>query len=106
MTYLELKQWCELNNIGIVQMEKDLGIARGSLSKMDKHKPSMDKIEKIANYVGLPISAFVTVNPDYEFPLTNQEKEIIKAFRKSEHKDAILTLLGLEDISQKKENLA
>lgn len=49
MRYQRIKELCKANNITITGLEKELGFAKGSLSKIDKHLPSADKIKKIAD---------------------------------------------------------
>jgi repressor LexA len=39
-----------MSNITVTGLESILGFARGSLSKIDNHKPSADKLQKIADY--------------------------------------------------------
>lgn len=48
MRYQRIKELCKINNITVTGLEKELGFARGSLSKIDKHLPSADKIKKLA----------------------------------------------------------
>lgn len=49
MRYQRIKELCKVNGITVTGLEKELGFARGSLSKIDKHLPSADKINKIAD---------------------------------------------------------
>lgn len=48
--YERIKILCKENNITITGLELDLGFSRGSLSKIDNHKPSRERIDKISNY--------------------------------------------------------
>lgn len=49
MIYERIKALCKLKGITVNQLEKMAGIASSSCSKIDKHAPSQDKIERIAN---------------------------------------------------------
>ena len=53
--YEKIKDLCIEKGITITALERELGIAKGSLSKIDKHKPSANKIQKIADYFNVPI---------------------------------------------------
>lgn len=41
---------CDQNSISIPKLEKDLGFGKGSMYKWDKNSPSIDKVEKVADY--------------------------------------------------------
>lgn len=53
--YERIKELCKDRGVTITGLEKELGFARGSLSKIDKNKPSYERLEKLANYFGVPI---------------------------------------------------
>ena len=58
MLYERIKELCKEKGVTVSQMERDLGFAKGSISKIDKHKPSIDKIVKIAEYFNLKYEQF------------------------------------------------
>ena len=49
--------FCELKkrNIKAFQMEKDLGLAKGYISKLDKSSPNSDKLLNIAKYLDVSL---------------------------------------------------
>jgi transcriptional regulator with XRE-family HTH domain len=51
MIYERIKELCKINGISVNFLEKELGIARGSLCKIDKHNPTSEKLQAIANYL-------------------------------------------------------
>lgn len=57
--YEKIKMLCKEKGIAITKLEAELGFARGSLSKIDNHKPSAEKVEKIARFFGIS-STFLT----------------------------------------------
>lgn len=59
--YEKIKELCKKKGISITGLEKELGFARGSLSKIDKNQPSADRLEKLSNYFGLPVDYFLEV---------------------------------------------
>ena len=58
--YEKIKAMCIEKGITITALERELGIAKGSLSKIDKHKPSADRLQKIAEYFGVSVDYFTT----------------------------------------------
>ena len=67
MIYERIKSLCKEKGITITGMEKELGFAKGSLSKIDKSNPSQERVMKIAKYLG--------VTPDYIMTGKNAEGE-------------------------------
>lgn len=49
MIYERIKELCKINGITVNCLEKELGIAKGSLCKIDKHNPTSEKLQAIAN---------------------------------------------------------
>ena len=50
LIYERIKMLCKEKNVTITGTEKELGFARGSLCKIDKNKPSAERLQKLANY--------------------------------------------------------
>lgn len=59
--YERIKELCKKKGVTITGLERELGFARGSLSKIDKNQPSADRLEKLSNYFGLPVDYFLEV---------------------------------------------
>lgn len=57
--YNKIKKLCKENNISILALESKLGFARGSIYKMDAHKPSAEKVKKIADFFGVSMEELV-----------------------------------------------
>ena len=57
--YEKIKELAKEKGVTITGLEKDLGFARGSLSKIDKNKPSIDRLEKLSNYFNIRIDFFI-----------------------------------------------
>lgn len=53
--YKKIKDLCNKAGITITGLESTLGFARGSLSKINNHKPSAEKLQKIADYFGIRV---------------------------------------------------
>ena len=52
MRYQRIKELCKKVGVTVTGLENELGFARGSLSKIDQHVPSADKVRKIAERLG------------------------------------------------------
>lgn len=48
LIYKKVKEACKEKRISIAQLEQDLGFARGSIYKWDKHNPSIEKMKMVA----------------------------------------------------------
>ena len=58
--YDRIKILCKQKGTTITETEATLGFARGSLCKIDKNKPSIERIEKLAAYFGTSTSYITT----------------------------------------------
>lgn len=56
--YEKIKAMCIEKGITITALERELKIAKGSLSKIDRHKPSAERLQKIAEYFGVSVDYF------------------------------------------------
>ena len=48
--YDKIKELCKEKHISVNALEQELGFAKGSLCKIDKNKPSSEKLQKLANF--------------------------------------------------------
>lgn len=55
MIYQRIKELCKYNRISVNKLEQILGFAKGSLCRIDVNKPSVDKLQKIADYFSVSI---------------------------------------------------
>ena len=55
-----IKELCKTNNIPISKLEEELNFSSGYIYKLDKSSPSIDKINKIADYFGVSIDYLVS----------------------------------------------
>lgn len=58
--YLKIKKLCEERNISIYRLEKDLDLSSGIVRKWKNSIPSVDKLNKIAQYFNVPITYFIS----------------------------------------------
>lgn len=81
-TYDRIKELCKKKNLTITGTEKALGFARGSLCKIDTNKPSMEKVQKLADYFDVTIDYLMTGEEPAEKPNSDltarDERDIAK----------------------------
>ena len=53
--YDKIKELCKEKNTSVNALEQKLGFAKGSLCKIDKNKPSSEKLQKIANFFNVQL---------------------------------------------------
>lgn len=66
MLYERIKTLCKERGITISGLERELGFAKGSISKIDRHKPSMEKMQKIADLLGTTVQDVTGENEYYD----------------------------------------
>lgn len=60
MSILEnIQSLCREKGISVPMLEKELGFGKGSIYKWDRNSPSIDKLQKVANYFKVPIDDLV-----------------------------------------------
>lgn len=51
---------CEKHNITLAELERQIGVSRGSLAKMKTSTPKADRVQKIADYFGVSTEYLIT----------------------------------------------
>lgn len=80
-TYEKIKALCKSKGIAITAMEKELGFGRGSIGKMKNGKQgstSADRLQKIANYLNVPIAQLTGQDSDWQPSITEKDEKDIK----------------------------
>lgn len=78
LTYDKIKMLCKKKGVTITGTEKELGFARGSLCKVDTNKPSMEKVQKLANYFEVSVE-YLMSEKEHSTELTRKdERDIAK----------------------------
>ena len=78
-----VKALCRANGITVQQLEKEIGLSNGTISKWDRYNPRMDKLTAVATFFGVPAESLM----GGELP---EQKEIPAAISNEEYQDAIL----------------
>ena len=55
MLYDNVKAFCDKKGITISKLEDDLGFPRSYICKWNKNEPGIRKVQKVADYLGVPI---------------------------------------------------
>ena len=51
--YSNVKAVCKSKGISVMKLETELGFARSSIYKWNKHQPGIEKVQKVADYLGV-----------------------------------------------------
>ena len=55
-----IQSMCNLKGVSVPKVEKDLGFGKGSIYKWDKNSPSIDKLQKVAEYFNVTVDSLIT----------------------------------------------
>lgn len=80
-----IRTLCESSGITINKLEKETEVGRGNVARWDKHRPSIDKVQRIADYFGVSSDYILTGNenkPTPESELTETQREAMELIMK------------------------
>lgn len=82
MNFLErVKQLCQNHQISLAELERQIGLSSGSVTKWKKSSPSIENVEKIADYFHVSIDYLLGRQPaeeSYYQQVEDEEKDIQK----------------------------
>ena len=81
--YDKIKQLCKEKSVTVTGTEKELGFSRGSLCKIDKNKPSSEKLQKLADYFCVQLE-YLTGASEFK-----TKKEMLQHFDNKSNLDVI-----------------
>lgn len=55
----KIKKLCEERNMSVPTLEKEFGFGYGSIYRWDTNTPSIDRVQKVADYFGVSIDSLV-----------------------------------------------
>lgn len=88
LTYDRIKTLCKQKGVTVTGTEKELGFARGSLCKVETNKPSMEKVQKLAEFFEVSV----------EYLTTGEEKENKEYYLNPETAELAQTLFENKDL--------
>ena len=94
-----IRMLCDLKGISINKLEKECGLSTSTVNKWDNNTPSVDKIEKVANYFGVTIDYIVTgkeKQPAENGKLSDRLEKIMEYAKRlsEEQQDFLITQLS------------
>ena len=66
MLYDNVKRVCSENGISVGYVEKQCELSNGSISKWNENEPGIRKVQKVAEYLGVPIEKLLEDEPEKE----------------------------------------
>lgn len=79
-----IRALCEEKGITINKLEKEADIGRGNVARWGKHRPNIDKVQRVADYFGVSADYILTGNenkPAKNGELTPYMLEVIDLFK-------------------------
>lgn len=61
--YEQIRDIAKTKGYSVNKLEQELGFARSSINKFNKNKPSIDKLQQIADFLGVSVD-YLTTNED------------------------------------------
>ena len=77
LTYETIKKLCKENGVTVTKLEREIKIAKGSLCKVNTNKPSMEKVQKIADYFNVSVDYLMGAE-EKEDPIYYNNEETAK----------------------------
>ena len=69
MIYERIKHLCKQNGLSVNLLEIELGLSRGSLCKIDKHKPSTEKMQALAKRLRTTVDYLISGTSNNEMAM-------------------------------------
>lgn len=60
MIFNKIAEKCSENNISIATLERECGLGNGIIGKWKESSPTVEKLQKVADYFNTPIEYFLT----------------------------------------------
>ena len=64
MLFDNIRKLCEKKGVSVWKLERDLGFSNRSISKWNKTDPGIRKVQKVADYLGVPIEKLLEDAPE------------------------------------------
>lgn len=71
MLLTNIRRLCSKKPVSIAKLERETGIGNGTISRWDTSSPSVENVQKVAEYFGVSIGELLSVN---EESTTTQEQ--------------------------------
>lgn len=94
--YEQIRDAAKAKGYSVNKLEQELGFARSSINKFNKNKPSIEKLQKIADFLGISLDYLTTGENAAETAgglTAKDERDIVKILNQT--RDQLLTQEGL-----------
>lgn len=76
--YEQIRDMAKNKGYSINKLEQELGFARSSINKFNKNKPSIDKLQQIADFLGVTVDCLTTGEDTANPTLTARDERDIE----------------------------
>lgn len=99
-----IQELCKQANTNITNLSLELGWGNGAIGRWDRNIPSIDKVQKVADYFNVSLD-YLAGRDTPEPKLTADETELLQLFRQMSDKER-QRLIGRAEtiVEQEKEN--
>lgn len=91
--YEQIRNIAKEKGYSINRLEQELGFARSSINKFNKNKPSVDKLQQIADFLGVSLDYLTTGETDASILTARDERDIEKIINQT--REQLLSQEGL-----------
>jgi len=64
MLLTNIRRLCSQKPVSIAKLERETGIGNGTISRWDTSSPSVENVQKVAEYFGISIGELLAVNEE------------------------------------------
>ena len=64
MIYENIKSIAKENGVSIAHIERHFDFARGAIAKWDEHKPSIERLTRVADYLHVKVDDLIKENDE------------------------------------------
>jgi len=64
MLLTNIRRLCSQKPVSIAKLERETGIGNGTISRWDISSPSVENVQKVAEYFGISIGELLAVNEE------------------------------------------
>jgi len=77
----KIKEYCTKRGLSISDIEKALGFSNSAIYRWDNNSPSIEKVKKVADYLGVTVNDLLDYPPEESLTLSPEEGALLAAFR-------------------------
>lgn len=81
-----VKALCKNSNMSVLRLEKEIGFAEGTIKRWDTNRPSIDKVQAVADYFGVSVDYLLgreALREKYNIPDGMDVESAVEAIHKN-----------------------